>query len=194
MTRLVAEDALEHAIAFAGDAVSAGAFVVMFLHGVVAVAFRTAHLPFWNWAFPSEVVHGVAARALNDDCFVSAVDELDLAPEHAHSLKCGTLGNCLVLFDIREGDGRGGCGKVLWIAYPARRDGDEYGLEAGVRCEGTQEVGGVESDIRFLVLVGDLAELCLGPSVGRNKGGLSLKRATEGSFNALNDVGGICSR
>ena len=173
--------------------VPSGAFVVMFLHRVVTVASRTAYLPLWNWTFLGEVVHGMAARALDDDGFVSAVDELDLAPEHAHSLKCGALGNCLVLFDIREGDGRSGGRKVLWIAYPARRYWDEDRLETGVRCECTQEVVSVESDISFLVLIGDLAKLRPSPSIGRNKGGSSLKRATEGSANAFDDVGGICS-
>ena len=61
VTRLVAEDALEHAIAFAGDAVSSRAFIIVFLHRVVTVAFGAAHFPLWNWTFLSEVFHGVAA-------------------------------------------------------------------------------------------------------------------------------------
>ena len=99
---LVAKDALEHAVALARDAVSTRAFVIVFLQRVVAVAFRTAYFPFWNWAFSSEVLHGVTMRALDDDRFVLTMYKLDLSPEHAHSLKCGMLGDCLVLFDICE--------------------------------------------------------------------------------------------
>ena len=116
--------------------------------------------------------------------------KLDLATEHAHSLKCSTLGDCLVLFDIRKRDGRSGSGEVFWIAYPARQDGNEYRLETGVRREGAQEVGGIVSDVRLLVPVGDLTKLGPGPSVGWNQCGLSLKWAAEGSLNALDDVGG----
>ena len=99
---LVAEDTLKHAVALAGDAVSTWAFIVMFLHRVVTIAFGAAYFPFWDWTLPGEVFHGVATRALYDDGFVPTMYELDLAAEHAHSLKCGTLGNCLVLFDVCE--------------------------------------------------------------------------------------------
>ena len=76
---LVAKDALEHAVALARDAVSTRAFVIVFLHRVVAVAFGASHFPFWNWAFSGEVFHGVATRALDDDCFVPTMYKLDLA-------------------------------------------------------------------------------------------------------------------
>ena len=58
---LVAEDALERAVALARDAVSAWAFVVMLLHRMIAGALGAADLSFGDRAFPREVFHRVAA-------------------------------------------------------------------------------------------------------------------------------------
>ena len=102
VARLLAENAFEHAVAFAGDTVVAWAFIVVFLQRVVAVTLWAADFSFWYWAFPREMVHGVAVRALNNDGFVSAVNKLDLSAKHAHSLKCSTLCDGLILLDVRE--------------------------------------------------------------------------------------------
>ena len=50
---LVAENTLEHAVAFARDTVLAWAFVVMLLHRMIAGTLRTADLSFRNRAFLS---------------------------------------------------------------------------------------------------------------------------------------------
>ena len=57
---MVAENTLEHAVAFARDAVSPWAFVVMLLHRMIAGTFRAADLSLRDGAFPREVFHGVA--------------------------------------------------------------------------------------------------------------------------------------
>ena len=102
VTSLFAQDALEYAVALAGDAVVTWAFIVVVFQRVVAVALGASNFAVGYGAFPCKVVHRVATRALDDDSFVSAVDKLDLAAEHAHSLKCSTLRDGLVLFDICE--------------------------------------------------------------------------------------------
>ena len=68
------------------------------------------------------------------------MNELDLATKHAHSLKCGTLRDRLVLFDVRE---RNCCRirfGVLRLSYPAGPDGKENGLEARVGDESVVKV------------------------------------------------------
>ena len=54
---LVAENTLEHAVAFARDTVSAWALVVVVLQCMIAVALRAANLAFRDWAFTGEVFH-----------------------------------------------------------------------------------------------------------------------------------------
>ena len=57
MACLVAKDTLERAVALAGDAVSAGALIVVVFHCVIAVALRALNLAFGYWAFPGKVLH-----------------------------------------------------------------------------------------------------------------------------------------
>ena len=86
------------------------------------------------------MVHGMAFGALRQYCLVPAVYELDLATKHAHSLKCGTLCDRLVLFNVRE---RNCCRfrfSVLRFPYPARPNSEEDGLEARVGYEGVVKV------------------------------------------------------
>lgn len=59
VSRLFTEDTLEHAIAFAGDAVVTWTLIVMFLHCVVAVTLRAVYFPLGNWTFLGEVFHGM---------------------------------------------------------------------------------------------------------------------------------------
>ena len=61
MTWLVAEDTLEHTVAFAQEAVSAWAFIVVLLHRMIASTLRAADLSFRDRALPREVFHRVAA-------------------------------------------------------------------------------------------------------------------------------------
>ena len=57
MACLVAKDALERAVALAGDTVSAGALVIVVFHCMIAVALRTPYFAFRYWTFPGKVLH-----------------------------------------------------------------------------------------------------------------------------------------
>ena len=54
---MVAKDALGCTVALAGDAVSAGALVVVVFHCMIAIALRAPNFTFRYWAFLGKVLH-----------------------------------------------------------------------------------------------------------------------------------------
>ena len=147
----------------------------MYVHRVIASASGTPYLTRRERAPPSEVVHRVTFGTLRKDCFVPAVNELDLTTEHAHSLKCGTLRDRLVLFDICERDRRRAHFSVLWFPYPARPNSKEDRLETRVGDERVVKVvTGVYNAI--FIVDGNLSELRPGPPFRRNNRAFSRER------------------
>ena len=148
---------------------------VVYIHRVIAPTPGAPHLTHRERAPPSEVVHRVTFGTLRNDCFVPAVNELDLMTEHAHSLKCGTLRDRLVLFDICERDRRHVCFSVLWFPYPARPNSKEDRLETRIGDERVVKVvAGVYNAI--FIVDGNLSELRPGPPLRWNNRAFSWER------------------